>query len=476
KQMPIINGALSLKNGYLKTSYYPDAITAINLLVDIQDETGTLKDLKIKMNPATFTFEGKPIYVKANLENFDNIAYAIQAKGDLDVGRIYKVFSQKGLDLDGYVKADLSLKGTQKDAEDGNYSRLHNSGRLLLRNIKTTSDYFPLPFIIKEGLFTFHQEKMRFKDFKAVYGKSDFLMNGYLQNVIAFILTDKAILKGNFSFNSRYVDVDEFMTNSDSSKNKNAENSSTGVVVIPSNYNLQLQAFANRLNFQGLQLDSLHGDLSVNKGQLHLAKSGFNLIGCNVLMDLLYKSLSTQKAHFDYSINAQDFDVKKAYNQIKMFRDMASAAKNAEGIISLDYKIAGNLNKNMQPIYPSLIGGGTLAVKKVKMKGYKLFGAVSDKTKTKALDNPDLSEVKINTTIKNSVINIQQFKFKVAGFRPRIEGQTTFDGRLAIKMRLGLPPLGIIGIPLKITGTEEKPKISIGRKIDSLPQTQTKDQ
>lgn len=72
--------------------------------------------------------------------------------------------------------------------------------------------------------------------------------------------------------------------------------------------------------------------------------------------------------------------------------------------------------------------------------------------------------------IITSVINIQQFKFKVAGFRPRIEGQITFNGKLAIKMCLGSPPLEIIRIPLKITGTEGKPKISIGRKIDSLPE------
>ncbi len=473
EKLPIINGVVSLKNGYIKTNYYPNPITAINLMVGIQDEKGTLKDLKINMDPASFTFEGNPIYVKANLENFDDIAYDIDAKGVLDVGRIYKVFSQKGLDLDGYVDADISLKGTQKDAENGNYNRLNNRGRLLLRNIKTTSDYFPLPFIIKEGLFTFHQEKMQFKNFKAVYGKSDFAMNGYLQNVIAFTLTKKAILKGSFNFNSKYADIDEFMSKSNASKNSDSSNAkkapTNGVVVIPPSYNLQLKAQVNKLNFQGLQLDSLHGNLTINKGQLHLIQSGFNLIGCHVLMDLLYKNRSSQEAGFDYSIDAQNFDVKKAYQQIKMFRDMATAAKDAEGIISLNYKIAGNLNTKMQPVYPSLTGSGTLTVNKVQMKGFKLFGAVSDKTKTKALDNPNLSEIKINTSIKNSIINIQQFKFKVAGFRPRIEGQTTFDGKLAIKMRLGLPPLGIIGIPLKITGTEEKPKISIGRKIDSLP-------
>lgn len=39
-------------------------------------------------------------------------------------------------------------------------------------------------------------------------------------------------------------------------------------------------------------------------------------------------------------------------------------------------------------------------------------------------------------------------------------------------MRLGLPPLGIIGIPLKITGNQDKPKVGVGRKTDELEETE----
>ncbi|MBK8087747.1 MAG: hypothetical protein IPK31_07285 [Chitinophagaceae bacterium] len=51
----------------------------------------------------------------------------------------------------------------------------------------------------------------------------------------------------------------------------------------------------------------------------------------------------------------------------------------------------------------------------------------------------------------------------MAGFRPRFEGQIGFDGRLNLKVRLGLPPFGILGIPLTVTGTQEKPLVRLGR-------------
>jgi AsmA protein len=420
------------------------------------------------------------------LNNFENINYDIKAKGELDIAKIYKVFSQKGLELEGYINADVSFKGSQNDAMNGRYNKLQNSGTLKLRNIKTTSEYLPQPFIIKEGTFVFNQDKMKFNNFLATYGQSDFKMNGYLQNVIDFVLTNKAILKGNFTLHSNYINVDEFMANAtteipvttvsvDGKEKKNAEvpiETSTGVVVIPSNFDLQFNATANKINFEGLAIDNLKGNMKINQGKLELKKSGFDLIGSNVLMDLVYGSQTTSNAFFDFKVNAKEFDIKRAYNEIKMFREMASAAESAEGIVSLDYKVAGILDGNMLPIYPSLTGGGTLSVKNVKMKGFKMFGTVSKKTGKEAMANPDLSKVDINTKIKNNIITIERFKFKVAGFRPRIEGQSSFDGKLNIKMRLGLPPFGLIGIPLKITGTQDNPIVKMGKETKDLEETE----
>lgn len=478
-KIPVTDGKIEMKNGYIKTDYYPNPIQNINVVANIIDKKGSLDDLKIHITPASFDFEGKPIYVNAMVEDFQNIKYDIKAKGELDLGKIYKVFSQKGLDLDGYINADVSFKGTQSDAMNGNYAKLQNKGTLVLRDIKTRSEYLQKPFIIREGTFVFNQDKMNFNEFKATYGESDFKMNGFLQNVIDFVLTDKAILKGNFNLQSDFINVDEFMTKQEvttiypplTSVETKTEIES-GVIVIPSNFNLEFNAIANKVNFEDLKLENLKGKININKGQLVLKNSAFDLIGANVKMDIVYGSQSPEKAFFDFKVNAKDFDIKRAYNEVKMFREMASAAESAEGIVSLDYNVAGILDGNMMPIYPSLTGGGTLSVKNVKMKGFKMFGTVSKKTGKDAIANPDLSKVDIKTKIKNNIITIERFKFKVTGFRPRIEGTTSFDGKLNIKMRLGLPPFGLLGIPLKITGTQENPNVKLGKQTEDLEETE----
>lgn len=482
KLFPITKGNIDLEKGYLKTKYYPNPITNIVVKSKIDNQKGTFDDLKVKIKPIQFTFEGKPIFVEADLNNFNDLVYDIKAKGELDVNRIYKVFSQKGLDLDGFIKADLALKGKQSDAEKGNYSKLQNKGTLELRNIGIASEFLPKKFIIKEGIFRINQDKMSFNNFLAAYGQSDFKMNGYLQNVFNYATSHTGILKGSFNVSARYINVDEFMSNTapNTSVTQNSasktetttgDNKQTGVIIIPTNLNLQLLANAQKVNFDKLNLQNATGTLTMKNGKLTMQNTGFNLIGCHVNMNANYQAVTPQKANFDYAIKASDFDIKRAYNEIDVFRKMASAAEKAQGIVSLDYQLKGRLNGNMEPVYPSLVGGGILSVKDVKIRGLKMFNAVSKKTNNESMKNPDVSKVDIKTTVKNNIMTIERFKFKFAGFRPRIEGTTSLDGKLNLKMRLGLPPLGIFGIPLTVTGTQDNPKVKVGRKTEDLEET-----
>jgi len=212
-----------------------------------------------------------------------------------------------------------------------------------------------------------------------------------------------------------------------------------------------------------LNIKDFHGELDVKEGILVLQKTGFSLIDCIVMMDATYGSITPKKAFFDFSIKAEDFDIKRAYNEIAMFRDLASAAEKAEGIISLDYSVKGRLNVEMYPVMPSLEGGGTVSLKKIKVSGLKLFNDISKKTEKEGISNPDMSKVDIKSTLKNNVITLEQFKFMVSGIRIRMSGTTTFDSRLNLKIRLGLPPMGIIGINMKVTGPMENLKIKFGK-------------
>jgi AsmA protein len=283
------------------------------------------------------------------------------------------------------------------------------------------------------------------------------VLNGALTNVLNYAMKPGAALTGNFNLKSDLIIADDFMAFADGPPGSNDKPATTapassGVIMVPQNLNLTFTTDVKKVKYNGLDLDSVKGQMTISNGQIGLKQAGFTLIGAPVVMDATYGSITPQKAYFDYHINAQNFDIKRAYNEVKIFHDMATSAASAEGIVSLDYKLSGRLNGNMMPVYPSLKGGGVLSVKKVKIKGFKLLTAVGKETGHDSLSKPsDVSKVDIKSTIANNIMTIERTKMRIAGFRPRFEGQVSLDGRLNLKFRLGLPPFGIFGIPMTIT-------------------------
>jgi len=473
KIFPVTVANLQLDNGRLQTKYYPHPLEKIQVSARISNSTGTMKSMEVTVTPLSFRFEGQPFTLKADLRNFQDLKYNIASRGLLDLGKIYQVFAIKGYDIKGFVEADLSMKGRQSDAQTGHYDRLYNSGTLKVKDMLVSSELFPMPFQIKKGLFRFDQDKMWFDAFDFHYGKTSASLNGWLSNIFGYMTDKGQPVKGHFDLNSDYILVDEFMAFA----NPATPRAQSGVVIIPSNISVDFNARVKKVQYNGLDLNDFTGGMTIDSGRLRLDTTRFTLIGAPVEMNASYQSLSPQRAVFDYRIKAKDFDVQRAYREVKIFHDMATSAAKAQGIISLDYQLTGKLDGNMHPVYPSLKGSGVLSVSKVKVKGLKLFNAVSKET-SKDLTDPDLSRVDFKSTINNNIITLSRTRMKVSAFRLRMEGQASFDGRLNLQVRVGLPPFGLIGIPVKVTGTQDNPKVKAGRskKGDQLEETEDKDE
>jgi AsmA protein len=485
-QFPTTMADLQLNNGVIQTRYYPAPLEKIQVSARVTNKGSSLKDLEVAITSVSFRFEGHPFTMKADLHNFRDLKYNIVSAGMLDLGKVSRVFALQGYDVKGSVETRFSLRGRQSDATAGRYDLLMNKGTIKIKDLQVSSELFPLPFRIQTGLFRFDQDRMWFDSFRASYGKSQVVLTGWLSNMIAYLTDRKQPLKGRFDLKSDEIVADQFMAFAGGGPPtaspapfpaSSPPTTRTGVFIVPGDLSIRFNALVKRVRYNGLKIDRFKGGVTIDSGSLFLDTTRFALAGAPVEMNAVYKSLSPQKARFDYHIQAKQFDVQRAYREIKLFRDLATSASKAQGIVSLDYRLAGLLDGNMHAVYPSLKGGGILSISKVKVKGLRLFSAVSRET-NKNVTDPDLSKVEIKTTIDHNILTLERTRMKVSVFRLRMEGQAGFDGRLNLRFRVGLPPFGLIGIPLTITGTQENPRIKTGRgsKNDELQDSGDKEE
>lgn len=467
--IPETKAAITMKNGYFKSWEYPIPLEQIQVETHIHSQTGSLQDLSVKILPISFKLAGEPFFLNADFENFNNIKYAIRSKGKLNLEPLYKMFAIEGTKVNGYVQTDLDLAGLQSDALQGRYNRLKNKGSMDIGDIQVETELLPLPIHIKSGKFSFHREKLNFNQFVAQYGNNEISIKGFVGNLINYLTMNTDVLKGKFDMRSKSINVNDFMAYNSDVLGSSASGSSSGVVLIPDNLDVEIKGFVNQVAYDNIYLKNFKSNMKIKSGQLILDNTGFELAGLKSDMNIRYRSLNTHKARFDFTVKADSFDIQRAYKEIPLFQEMITSAKNAHGIVSLDYQLAGLLDEEMSPIMRSITGKGSLTLEQIKFLNFKLLNGISKETGKEGFLKSDVNKVRINTSIANNVMTIERTKMKMAGFRPRFEGQVTLDGRMNLGFRLGLPPWGIFGIPMQITGTADKYKIKLGKyKEDDL--------
>ncbi|MDA3616264.1 AsmA family protein [Polluticaenibacter yanchengensis] len=466
-QFPVTRAFFKVNNGSIKTPHYPAPLKDIVVDAEVVSTNGTTRDVSIKIKPVSFSFEGEPFLLKTDLRNLDNIHYEIASKGTLNLTNIYKAFAVTGYDVKGRIKADFDLRGNQADATAGKINRLHNSGTLVLDSISVMTEMYPKPIFINKGQLHFKNDLLVADKLVVKYGKTEALLTGYFKNMIAYGLQDNATLWGNLNLKSKLVDVAEWTAFSEPGSNAGTtgNSGSSGVIMLPKTMNFTFNANVAVVDYDGILLKNAQSEVLLQNGELLLKNTKFRLIDAPISMNASYKSQNPLKASFTYQVQADSFAIEKAYKEIALFREMATSAKGIKGIVGLNYSLAGHLDENMSPIYASLKGGGELTLKDIKIKGFKLLNAVGKATNRDSLGSKAdrVKGVTIKTSLANNILTIERTKLKIAGFRPRFEGQVSLDGRLNLKGRLGLPPFGIFGIPFNVTGNSENPKVKLKR-------------
>lgn len=491
KKYPSSKTVVNIKNGYLKSLKFPNLpIENINLNAAVTSVKGTGEDLNVKLQPVEFVLAGSPFKVQGEVTNLYDLVYNIKTQGTLDVGKLTQIFPVKDMNISGIIQTNLIAKGSKKDIDAKNYDNIKNGGKLEARNLVIKSAMFPEPFQISKGTFKFFKDKMRFEEFNVTYGKSDIVLNGYIHNVLRYLFNRKYLrqsnekLKADIELSSNQIDANEFfdmvakytdqkaeeeaMQKTDSAsvntipKNSGAKNKNY-VIRIPSTADLKIAAKVNNLQFDTYKIKDFVGSLVVNDRKVQVTEAAFNMAGTKIEMTGEYKAQHRLLAKYNANFKASNFDIQRAYAEIPIFAELVSMAKDAYGLVSVDYQLGGSIDQNMNIDFKSIDGEGTLTLEDIKFKNFKLLNNVAKKANAADLEKASFNKIAIHSAIKNNVMTITPTTMKMAGFRGKLEGQVTMDGKLNVGFRLGLPPMGLINIPMKITGTADNFEISTGK-------------
>ena len=480
--IPVTDAIVTVANGSITTPYISESLEEINAKISLRSVKGGMRDLILDFDPLKFKFVEGPFTLDCRLENFENLKYSITSNGVLNLNRIYAMFAIDSASVNGVLNTDFVIKGDQLSITKGDYDKIEGRGTLELDKFEYKSAGYIHPFKIPSATFQFERERAILSNTTIVYGSNKITLDGFASNYVDYYMS-KGVLSGTLSMRSDRIILDDFIAlipQSDTTKTQPAPKAqpSTGVILIPDKLNIYLKSDVKRVDFESIIARDFKGEVAISEKSMYINGTGVNIAGAQFLLDAVYKPINERLAQVQMHARADSFDIGRVYKEIPMIRELFSSAKNMEGLISMDYKLSTKLDASMMPVYPSVKGEGFIKLEDVNVRGLKVLGAISKATGKDSLSNPNLKSVLIKTKIADNIIKIERTKMRILGFRPRFEGEASLDGKLNINFRLGLPPFGLIGIPLTITGTMDNPNVEVrkGREEDKLDEIDEEDE
>ena len=481
--MPKVNAAMNMKNGYVKTADVPEPIEDITFKAFVKNADGSLAATIINLEDFHMKFQNEPFFIKAYVENLDNPKYDVTLKGILDLGKLTKIYPLDDMTLSGRIAADIATKGVMSDIDAGNYLNTSTSGSMDVTNLVYTATDFPQGMKLSTARYTFTPDKAVINTMKGSVGKSDIDIDGYVSNYMGYMFgAADSTIRGKMNFRSNSFDVNEWMTEEETTETATAADSDTGLVLVPKNIDFILSSSIKQVIYTNMTLDNMNGDIIVKDGIVRMHQLAFNTLGGSILTNGSYNTQDEKNPKFDMDLDIKELGIKEAYSTFNTIKSFAPVAQNIEGNFSTKLKMNGNLDNAMSPIMSTLFGAGSLSIASATLQNGKVLESISGITKMANMLPMQLKDILIQFEIKDGKVFVKPFDVKAGESKMNIQGNQSVEGALDYLVNMDVPagaigtqinsainsitgnsasPSDRINLNLKVLGTYDKPKVSL---------------
>ena len=251
KKIPAFGIKLLIANAMFQYPSLPKSATNIQVDLAVDNKTGVTDATVIDLNKFHVEMAGNPVDATMHVSTpVSDANIAAQVKAKFNLASVKDVIPlEKGDDITGLVAADIRMKGRMSSIEKKEYEKFDAQGNLSIDNMNYKSASLNYPTQINKLALAFSSKSVELTKLSANVGRSDFQMDGRIDNFIQYAFKNE-LLKGTFNLKSSLIDANEF-TATDKTKPAatpaKVDTTKMSVVEVPSNLDVILNAALDRV-------------------------------------------------------------------------------------------------------------------------------------------------------------------------------------------------------------------------------------
>lgn len=451
---PKVNALMSMADGYVKQAEYPAELTRMNFRATLLNENGSMANSVLDVPAFSFLLDGEPLEGTAHIEDFDNIRYNLTGKGILDLAKLTQVYPIEGMKLKGRITLnDFYTSGSYADVEAEKYINLKTSGSGTIQGLRYEDVTLKYPVTIDNAVLSFTPDKINIASANGLLGKSDYSVDGYFGNYMAYALMDNAPLSGQMNLRSKKMNLTELMdydatattnttptsTPATTTSTAEAPASEMEVIPVPEIFNVNFTADIAQVVYDSYDIRNFKGGLKVANQAVTMQDVVFDMLGTKFVMNGIYDTKDIRQPLYNFDFKVDNLILKTAYEKILTFRALMPIAKYMDGAINLALGIGGKLRPDMMPDLATLNGAGAFTMLQAAIKNAPVLGKLSGVTKLANLTPMSLKDIAATFSIENGTVKLNPFDVALGQGKMNVAGSQRLDGYMDYDLNLDFP-------------------------------------
>ncbi len=449
EHIPEFNIRIDARDASIKYPDLPKAIKNINMDMSITNTSGLAEDTFIEIDKASFAIENDRFEFSSRLtELMGNTKVKSHVVCNLDLANVSSAYPMPGAkDLKGLLDADINTSFDMESIEKKRYKNTVLDGYLKVNGLRYNSDILSGPLTIHTARMEFAPSRVILDDMNGQLGKTDFNIDGTIQNLLGFLFNDENIT-GSFRMISDTFDLGDFMTAESEvqTENKEAASGAEGAerkaekIQIPAFLDCTIDARAGSVVYDNLILRNAKGQLRIMDQKAQLSNFESSLFDGSLNLNG-FTNTKGETSDFQMQLGMTNLNLGNTFKSLELFRVLAPMAASLEGKLNSAINISGQLNDDFTPDLNTITGSvnAELLAMKLNPENSKIINALNSQLNFIEADKFDLKALKTVLSFKDGTVNVKPFTINYGDISIAVDGGHSFDKKLNYNLSIEVP-------------------------------------
>ncbi len=282
---------------------------------------------------------------------------------------------------------------------------------------------------------TVNPEQTKIDNFYTKIDKSDIQATGNINNLFGYAL-DNETLTGNIDIKSDYLDLNQFMTETEATE----ETEAMDIIPVPENIDLTINSDLKKVTYTNFDLNNIKGIVEVKESEAIMKNVKGKILGGDVSFDGAYNTQDLSKPKFDIKTTLSALNFNKAFNTFNTFEKLAPIGKFIDGKFNTTLSMNGILGKDMFPDLTSLNLSGFFHTLDGVIDGFKPLQELSAKLNIKdKIKNFKIRDSKNWIEVKDGFMTVREFEHKIDDMSFLISGKHGLSQEMKYVVKAKVP-------------------------------------